>query len=83
MVFKRRIERDGYRYDIIFLPGRGEWQAWEYKGKALLGIANLPPKTAFRSAAPEYASLDVRTLRFTRGRAYLTAQSLTRKKHGI
>ena len=83
MVFKRRIDRDGHRYDIIFVPGRGEWQVWEYKGTALLGIANLPPKTAFRSAAPDYASLDVRSLRFTRGRDYLTAQSITRAKHGI
>jgi hypothetical protein len=84
MVCKRRMERDGHRYDILYLPGRGEWQVWEYGAhNRLLGIANLPPKIAFRSAEPDYGLLDFRALRFTRGRAYLTAQTITRSKHGI
>ena len=84
MVFKRTLHRDDHRYDVIFLPPRGEWQAWEYgPNDRLLGIAHLPPKVAFRSTEPDYSSLDFRALRYTRGTDYLTAMTITRNRHGI
>jgi hypothetical protein len=84
MVLKRTFKRDGLRYDIFFLPMRGEWQAWEYRNDSLLGIANFPHDIAFRSSkTPDYSTLDVTVLKFVRGRDYLTAQSLIRRKHGI